>query len=113
MSLIVPRDLNLRESPPRYLLPAIMRERLVLFRHLLHIFPALDRRSDAVAGVEQFAGQTLGHGLFPALAGVTDAPADRQRGGPAGPHFDRHLIGGATHPAALHLELRADVFDRA
>src|SRR5262245_57327671 len=37
-------------------LPAVMRERLVRFRHLLQILAALDGGPDARAGVEQLAG---------------------------------------------------------
>src|SRR6476646_1342137 len=89
-----------------------MRESFVRLRHFLKIFPALDRCADAIAGIQELAGEALGHGLFPALAAIPDDPADRQRRRPAGTDLDGDLVGGATDPAAAHLELRADVLDR-
>ena len=90
-----------------------MRESLVRFRHLLQVLAALDRGADAVARVEELAGQALGHRLLPPLAGVADDPADRERGRPAGPDLDGHLVRGAADAPALDLELGPDVLDRA
>src|SRR5919108_5841609 len=85
-------------------LPAVMGEGLVGLRHLVHVLSALHRRADAVARIKELGRETLRHGLFPPLPGVSHQPADRQGGGPAGAHLDRHLVGGAADPTALHLE---------
>src|SRR5215510_12496861 len=71
MFLIVPPERIPSSSAE---LPAVMRKRPVGFRHLLEVFPPLDRRPDTVAGVEELAGQPLRHSLLPALAGVTHDP---------------------------------------
>ena len=57
--------------------------------------------------------QALGHGLLATGAGVTDQPAQRERGGAAGLDLDRHLVGRATDTAGLDLEGRLDVLQRA
>src|SRR6516164_6236063 len=94
-------------------LPPVVGERLVGLGHLVHVFPALYRIADTVGSIEQFPRKPTGHGLLPALPAVADQPADGQRGGPAGPDLDRHLVGGTADPAALHLELRLGVLDRS
>src|SRR5690606_228659 len=52
-----------------------------------------------------------GHGLLTALPRVAHEPADGEGVGPARLDLDRDLVGGATDPAAAHLELGADVVD--
>src|ERR671910_3799636 len=94
-------------------LPAVVRVGLVRLGHLVHVFLALHRAANAVVGVEELAGQPLGHRALTALAGVPDDPADRERVGAPGAHLDRHLVRGTTDTAALHLELRLHVVDRA
>src|SRR4051794_3062776 len=56
-------------------LPAVVREGLVGLRHLVGVLAALDRGSQAVAGVEQFVGEALGHGLLTTGARVRNQPA--------------------------------------
>src|SRR5918994_1046589 len=94
-------------------LPAVVRVGLVGLGHLVHVFLALHRAANAVVGVEELAGQPLGHRALTALAGVPDDPADRERVGAPGAHLDRHLVRGTTDAAALNLELRLHVVDRA
>ena len=62
-----------------------------------------------VAGIQQLAGQALGHGLLTAFPGKVDDPAESQRLTALGADFDRHLIGGAANTAGLDFQLRADV----
>jgi len=50
------------------LLPAVVSERLVGVGHLLKIFATLHRAADAVAGIEDLVGQTLGHGALATVA---------------------------------------------
>src|SRR5438477_5792908 len=94
-------------------LPAIVRERLVRFGHLVQVFAALDRCTDRVRRVDDLGGETLGHGALAPLPRKAHDPADREGIGPAGADFDRHLVGGAADAAAAHLELRLDVVDGA
>src|SRR5882724_5406830 len=91
-------------------LPAIVSKRLVGFGHAVHVFLLLDGRATVVAGVEQFIAQLVDHAFFRAAAGISDQPADRQRGAPVGIDFHRDLVIGATHTTALHFEQRLGVF---
>src|SRR5581483_7330628 len=93
--------------------PAVVGEGLVRLGHLVHVFPALHGRADAVGGIEHLVGKAFGHGLLAALAAVADEPADGEGGGPGAPHFHGDLVGGAADAAALHLELRTGVVDGA
>ena len=90
-----------------------MGECLVGVGHLLDVFTALAGSTDAVAGIEDLVGETLGHGALTAIAGEPDHPADGKGGGTTRTNLDRHLVRGATDAAALHLELRTDVVHRA
>src|SRR6185437_17054287 len=92
-------------------LPAVVGEGLVGLGHPVHVLTALDGRADAVGGVEDLVGQPFGHGLLAALPGEPGEPTDGQGGGPPRADLHRHLVGGATDPAALDLELRPDVLD--
>src|SRR5690606_30376969 len=92
--------------------PAVVRERLVRFGHLVGVFATLDARAQAVAGVQQLVLQPLDHRLLAAGPRVRHQPAQRQRGGTAGLDLDRHLVGGSTDATALHLDGRPDVVQR-
>ena len=89
-----------------------MRERPVRLRHLLQVFPTLDRRAQTVARIQQLGGEATRHRLLAPLTRVADDPADRERGRAPGAHLDRHLVRGATDPSGLHLEHRPDVLHR-
>ena len=50
-------------------LPAVVSEGLVGLCHLMSILAALDRSTEAVGGVEDLVGETLGHRLLATGAG--------------------------------------------
>src|SRR5664279_1607451 len=94
-------------------LPAVVREGLVALGHLVHVLTPLDAGAEAVAGVEQLVHEALGHRLLAALPAVLHEPAHREGVAAAGADLDRHLVGRATHAAALDLQRRLDVVQRA
>src|SRR6185312_8664940 len=93
--------------------PAVVRECLVRLGHLVRVLAALDRGTEAVAGVEQLVHQPLGHRLLPAGAAVLDQPAQAEGGAARGADLDRDLVGRTTDAAAADLEGRLDVVQRA
>ncbi len=93
--------------------PAVVRERLVGFSHLVGVLATLHGRAETVARVEKLVGQTLHHGLLTTLTREGNQPAQGQRGGTAGANLDRDLVGGATDAAAADLEGGLDVVERA
>ena len=48
----------------------------------------------------------------PRALAIADEPADGQGDPAVRPHFHRHLVGGAAHPAGFHLDQRLDVVHR-
>src|SRR5919107_6419121 len=72
-------------------------------------FFAFAAGADVALGVEALPRQPAAHRLLAPGAGEPNHPAQRQRVGPAGVDLDGHLVGGATHAPALHLETRPDV----
>src|SRR6266481_2084518 len=89
-----------------------MRERLVGFRHSVHVFFLLDGSALTVRGIEQLVRQFLDHSLFAATTRIAHDPADRQRRPPVRSYFDRNLIVRAAHAARLHFQQRLGVLDR-
>src|SRR6266436_1382104 len=89
-----------------------MRERLVRFRHAMHVFFLLDGSALAVRGVEQLVRQLLDHSLFAAAARIAYDPPDRERCPPVRTYFDRHLVVRAAHPPRLYLQQRLGVLHR-
>src|SRR5438270_13192508 len=85
-------------------LPAVVREGLVRIGHAMRILPPLDRGAAVVGGVEQLPRKPLLHRVFRAPARARNEPPDGQRLAAVGPHFDRHLIGGAADAARAHLD---------
>src|SRR5215475_9884464 len=96
----------------RAALPPIMRERLVGFRHTVHVFLLLDGCAAVVRRVEQFIRQLVGHALLAAATRIRDQPADRQRRAPVGIHFNWNLVVRATHTAGLYFEQGLAILDR-
>src|SRR4051794_35312606 len=94
-------------------LPAVVGECLVRLRHLVGVFPALHAGAESVACVEQLVHQALGHRLLAALPAVGDEPAQCERRAAARLDLYRDLVGRATDAAALDLDLRLDVVERA
>src|SRR6056297_1329522 len=78
----------------------------------MYVFPLLDGVATFFGSIQQFSGQTLGHGLLTALAGEVDDPAHCQRLTTARANFDRHLVGRATDPARLDLDRRGHRIQR-
>jgi hypothetical protein len=89
-----------------------VRESLVRFGHLVGVFAALDRRTQAVRGIQDLVGQALGHGLLTTRLGVAGQPAQRERVRAVRLDLDRNLVGRATDAAALDLEGGAHVVER-
>jgi hypothetical protein len=67
----------------------------------------IDVGHDADIAVPSARREAARHRLLAALARGLDQPAHRQRLAAGGTHFDRHLVGGATDAARLHLDHRA------
>src|SRR5262249_27097800 len=109
-----PRSLRTHKSRAwrASLLPSVMRERLIGFRHAVYVFFLLDRRAAVIRGVEQFVAQLVDHSLLAASAGVGQNPANRQRGAPVRIHLHRYLVVGSAHAPGLHFQHRLDVLHR-
>src|ERR1700733_13422954 len=86
------------------LLPSVMRERLVGFRHAVYVVPLLDGAAPHVRGVIQLVGQLFRHSLFGPGPGGQNDPAD----GKARTPYLRPLVGrrivGCPLPPRLHFE---------
>src|SRR5919202_672865 len=91
-----------RSSPP------VMRERPVCLGHPVGVIPALDARADVIFSVQYLAGQPPAHRLLAPRPGVVDHPPQGQRIRTARYNLDRHLVGGAAHPAAPDFQARPD-----
>src|SRR3990172_6330144 len=93
-------------------LPPVVNEGLVRLGHAVRVVPAFDRGALLAESVDDFGGQTLGHGA--SLAGPRRAqnPAHGERELARGADLQRYLVGGATHTAGPHLQRRHDVADR-
>src|SRR6266568_1918955 len=94
-------------------LPAVVSEGLVGLGHLVGVLTTLDAGAEAVAGVEDLVHEALGHRLLATLLRVADQPAQRERGAARRLDLDRHLVRVATDAAALDLEGRLHVVERA
>src|SRR5882724_2069096 len=92
-------------------LPSVMRERLVRFRHAVHIFFLLDGGALAVGGVEQFVRQLVDHSFFATTARIGHDPADRERCAAVGTNFNRHLVVRTTDTPGLHFQQRLGIFN--
>src|SRR5260370_2809576 len=73
-------------------LPAIMRERLVRFRHAVHVFLLLHRSAARVRRVNQLIRELVHHGLARAFPRILQQPANRQRLPAARIHLHRNLV---------------------
>src|SRR5690349_8855551 len=74
------------------LLPTIMRERLVRFRHAVYIFLFLDRSAARIGRVNQFIRELVHHRLARAFPGILQQPANRQRLSAERIHFNGDLV---------------------
>src|ERR1700686_3707484 len=75
-----------------FLLPPVMRESLVGFRHSVHVVLLLNSSAAQIGGVVQFIRQLFWHAFFGAAPRVDQDPANRQARPAIIGHFDRHLI---------------------
>src|ERR1043166_7418169 len=100
-------------NPPflnyKFLLPAVVRERLVRFRHAVHVFLLFNRPAARIGCVNQLIRQLIAHGLARALARILQQPTNRQRLPPERIHFHRNLVVRAAHAPRLHFERRLHV----
>src|SRR5260370_35890433 len=87
-----------------FVLPAIMRERLVSFRHAMHVVALLDGAATEVRRVVQFVGQFVRHAFFRATAGVAQDPANGKARAAVLRYFDRNLIIRAAYAAGFYFE---------
>src|SRR6266481_1451292 len=94
-----------------YPLPAVMRERLVRFRHAVYVFLLLHRPAARIRRVNQFIRELVHHGLARALPRILQQPANRQRLPPERVHFHGNLVVRAAHAPRLHFQQRLHVLD--
>src|SRR5689334_8407806 len=94
-------------------LPAVVREGLVGLRHPVGVFLLLDGAAAPVRGVEDLAGEALGHRLLGTRAGVLDEPAHRERHPARRTDLDRDLVRRAADPTGAHLDERLHLVERA
>ena len=73
-----------------------MREGLVGFSHLVHVFTALDRSATLVGGVNQLVREALTHGLAGTTAGELNDPTDRESLTALRTNLNRYLVVGTT-----------------
>src|SRR5713226_181695 len=91
--------------------PPVMRERLVRFRHAVHVFLLLHRSAARIRRINQLIRELVHHRLTRALPRILQQPANRQRLPAERIHFHRNLIVGAAHAPRLHFQHRLHVLD--
>src|SRR5207245_2429517 len=77
-------------TPTTYSLPAVMRERLVRFRHAMHVFLLLHRSAARVRRVNQLVRELIHHGLTRAFPRILQQPANCERLPAERIHFHRN-----------------------
>src|SRR5882757_4997966 len=92
-------------------LPAIMRERLVRFRHAMHVFLLLHRSAARVCRVNQLVRELVHHGLTRAFPRILQQPANCERLPAERIHFHRNLVVRASNAPRLHFQQRLHVLD--
>src|SRR5687767_370724 len=101
-----------RRSTYEVPLPAIVCERLVRLGHAVRVFLFLHRVAFTLRRRNDLGSELLGHRLLVAIARIADEPTHGERRTTLWPNLDRHLVGGATNAAALHLDDRLEVRER-
>src|SRR4029450_13423308 len=99
-------------APTLPALPLEMAERAVRVGHLVGVLASLDRRAEAVHGVDELGRELLAHAPAAALAGRLDQPADTERHAALAPDLDRDLVRGAADAARLDFDDRRGVAER-
>src|ERR1700682_2851727 len=92
-----------------YSLPSVMCERLVRFRHAVHVFLLLHRPAARIRRVNQLIRELVHHRLARALPRILQQPANRQRLPPERIHFHRNLVVRAAYPSRLYFQHRLHV----
>src|SRR6266478_8227549 len=73
-------------------LPAVVRERLVRFRHAVHVFLLLHGPAARIRRVDQLIRELVHHGLASAFPRILQQPANRQRLPAERIHFHWNLV---------------------
>src|SRR6478735_2676355 len=97
---------------PLGLLPAVVGEGAVRLGHLVGVFAALDRSTQAVRRVEDLVGETLGHGLLATGLRVAREPPEGERVRTVRLDLDGDLVGRTADAARTDLEGGAHVVER-
>src|SRR5713226_9597290 len=92
-------------------LPPVMRERLVRFRHAVHVFLLLHCPAARVRCIDQLIRQLVHHRLAGTLPRMLQQPPNRQRLPAERIHFHRNLVVRAAHAPRLHFQQRLHVLD--
>src|SRR5690606_14318794 len=92
--------------------PAVVSVGAVGLGHPLDVLLLLDGTTAPSGGVEELPSDPLDGGALGAGVASGDEPTQAQRLRAARRDLDRHLVGGATHAAAAHLDARLDVVER-
>src|SRR5690606_6344759 len=90
-------------------LEAEVGEGLVGFSHSVRVVFLFHRAAFALRCGLQLIGKAHRETLVVTRAGVLNDPSKRQGHSPLGPHFYRHLVGGATYTSATNLDERGHV----
>src|SRR6266404_9604509 len=93
------------------LLPPVMRERLVRFRHAVHVFLLLHRSAARIRRIDQLIRELVHHRLARAFPRILQQPANRQRLPAERIHFHRNLVVRAAHAPRFHFQQRLHVLD--
>src|SRR6266446_4633930 len=92
-------------------LPTVMRERLVRFRHAVHVFLLLHRSAARIRRIDQLIRELVHHRLARAFPRILQQPANRQRLPAERIHFHRDLVVRAAHAPCLDFQQRLHVLD--
>src|SRR6266403_1891153 len=92
-------------------LPPVMRERLVRFRHAVHVFLLLHRSAARIRRIDQLIRELVHHRLARAFPRILQQPANRQRLPAERIYFHRNLVVRAAHAPRLHFQQRLHVLD--
>src|SRR5258708_7742543 len=92
-------------------LPPVMRERLVRFRHAVHVFFLLHGPAARIRRIDQLIRELVHHRLAGALPRILQQPSNCQRLPAEWVHFHRNLVVRAAHAPRLHFQQRLHVLD--
>jgi hypothetical protein len=93
------------------ILPTIVGERSVGFRHPVSVFLLFYRSTAIARRVDNFRRQFFFHRFFCSSACRIDEPAHAERNTPLRPHFYRDLIGRAADPPGANFNGGTSILD--